>query len=295
MCRPPDFMIIGAMKCATTTLHEQLARQPGVVMSRPKEPNFFSDDELYAQGFDWYYSLFHEPDAQVLCGESSTHYTKLPTYPDTVGRMARALARIKLIYVMRHPIDRLISHYVHEVTTGRIAVGIHEAIDRHPELIAYGRYHMQLAPYFESFGAESVLPVFVKRLASHPQEELERIGRFLGHPGTLRWDHSIKPQNVGRERLRRSALRDILVRAPVLSTIRRRMVPQPLTDTIKAFWRIRTDRPRPTPELLERLRGEFEDDLDQLGAWLGVTLDCDRFHEVTETQPLEWTGTARRL
>ena len=50
----PDFIVIGAMKSATTTLHEQLARQPGIFMSRPKEPNFFSDDENYARGWGWY-------------------------------------------------------------------------------------------------------------------------------------------------------------------------------------------------------------------------------------------------
>ena len=54
----PDFIVIGAMKSATTTLHEQLARQPGVIMSRPKEPNFFSDDRIYARGWGWYSSLF---------------------------------------------------------------------------------------------------------------------------------------------------------------------------------------------------------------------------------------------
>src|SRR5690349_17383952 len=119
MSRPPDFVIIGAMKCATTTLHEQLARQPGIFMSRPKEPNFFSDDEVYARGLDWYRSLFDGAGDSALCGESSTHYTKLPSYPETVGRMARALPRPRLIYVMGHPVDRLISHFVHEVTNGR--------------------------------------------------------------------------------------------------------------------------------------------------------------------------------
>ena len=54
----PDFIVIGAMKSATTTLHEQLARQPGFAMSRLKEPNFFSDDDMYARGWGWYSSLF---------------------------------------------------------------------------------------------------------------------------------------------------------------------------------------------------------------------------------------------
>ena len=58
MSRLPDFIVMGAMKCATSTLHEQLAAQPGFFMSKPKEPNFFSDDEIYARGLDWYRSLF---------------------------------------------------------------------------------------------------------------------------------------------------------------------------------------------------------------------------------------------
>ena len=118
----PDFIVVGAMKSATTTLHEQLARQPGVFMSSPKEPNFFSDDAIYARGWGWYSSLFGEAGPGVVRGESSTHYTKLPTFPRTVERMVHDLPCVKLIYVMRHPIDRLISQYVHELTAGAIRV-----------------------------------------------------------------------------------------------------------------------------------------------------------------------------
>jgi hypothetical protein len=295
MFRPPDFVIIGAMKCATTTLHEQLAGQPRIMMSFPKEPNFFSDDDIYARGFDWYFSLFADADDAAVCGESSTHYTKLPTYPETVRRMSSALDGIKLIYVMRHPIDRLISHYIHEVTTGRITEGIHEAIDRHPELVDFGRYHMQISPYLAEFGPESILPVFFRRLVAHSQDELERIGRFIGAPEPLRWDDKLKAQNVGSERLRRSVLREIIVRSPVLTTIRRHVVPKPVAETIKSLWRARTDPPRPTPELVERLRCVFDEDLEQLGAFLGVHLDCKTFNDVTGRRPLAWSTSAARL
>src|SRR4051794_32998775 len=104
-------------------------------MSRPKEPNFFSDDEIFARGFDWYTSLFQKAELTDLCGESSTHYTKLPTHPHTVERLASALPRVKFIYVMRHPIDRLLSHYGHESANGRMTMGIGEAVDRFSELI----------------------------------------------------------------------------------------------------------------------------------------------------------------
>jgi hypothetical protein len=286
----PDFIVIGAMKCATTTLHAQLARQPGLFMSRIKEPNYFSDDEVFARGPAWYESLFREAGERDCCGEASTHYSKRPTYPRTVDRLARARPHVKLIYVMRHPIDRLVSHYVHECTVGRIApgTGLAEAIEGLPELVDYGRYAMQLRPYREAFGAVRILPVFFRGLALRPQEELERIGRFLGVAGPLRWDETVGPLNVGSERLRRSLVREMLVRAPLVTTIRRRLVPRAGAEALKALWRARL-APPPVPHALKaRLAEVFDDDLAQLGTWLGIALNCDNFREVTASRPYDW-------
>jgi hypothetical protein len=273
----PDFIVIGAMKSATTTLHEQLARQPGVIMSRLKEPNFFSDDEMYARGWEWYSSLFGAASGPCLRGESSTHYTKLPDYPRTVERMARDLPTVKLIYVMRHPIDRLISQYVHEITVGRVNVDIRDAVEQLPELIDYSRYAMQLQPFVESFGPDRILPVFFPRLVSEPQAELERIGRFLEHREVLRWDHTLEPQNVGRERLRPSSIRQAIVQAPVLATLRQRIVPKQWSDGLKEFWRANIDPPTLPRDLEARLREVFDADLAELGSWMGITLDCESF------------------
>ena len=288
MIHRPDFIVIGAMKSATTTLHEQLARQPGLFMCRPKEPNFFSDDENYSRGLGWYEAMFRPAGPEDLRGESSTHYTKLPTYPRTVDRMVRDLPRLKFIYVMRHPIDRLVSQYVHEVTTGRVAVGLREALGYYPELIDYSRYGMQLQPFLDAFGFGAVLPVFFSRLVMHSQAELERIGRFLGHDGPLRWDDALEPQNQGRERLRPSPVREVLVQAPVLTTIRQRVVPRRWARSLKELWRARVEPPRLTPVLEARLREVFDADLAQLGSWLGVRLDCENFHEATVGPAHEW-------
>jgi hypothetical protein len=284
----PDFIVIGAMKSATTTLHEQLARQQGFVMSRPKEPNFFSDDDMYGRGWRWYSSLFERAGAADLRGESSTHYTKLPDYPRTVARMVRDLPRVKFIYVMRHPIDRLMSHYVHELTTGRIKTDIHDAIERHHELIEYSRYAMQLGPFVDAYGFENILPVFFPRLVWHSQSELERIGRFLNHGGPLRWDTGLKPQNRGNERLRPSPIRQALVQVPVLSTLRQRVVPRHWSESLKELWRAQIEPPCLRPDLVARLRDVFDADLAQLGSWLGISLDSDAFHDMTIDRPHDW-------
>ena len=195
--------------------------------------------------------------------------------------MVRDVPHLKLIYVMRHPIDRLVSQYVHELTVGRINVGVREAVERHPELIEYSRYAMQLQPFIEAYGSDSILPVFFPRLVTHSQPELERIGRFLGHEGPLRWDTDLKPQNMGRDRLRASPIRQALVQAPVLSSLRQRIVPRHWSQSVKVFWRADIEPPALPSDLIAHLREVFDADLAQLGSWLGITLDCETFHTTT--------------
>ena len=202
--------------------------------------------------------------------------------------MVRDLPRLKLIYVMRHPIDRLMSQYVHEVTAGRMNLSVREAVERRGELVEYSRYSRQLQPYLEVYGFENVLPVFFPRLVHHSQEELERIGRFLGHDGPLRWDTTLKPQNVGRERLRPSPIRVALVQAPVLSSLRQRIVPRHWSQSLKGLWRAQIDPPTMQPDLIARLRDIFDADLAQLGSWLGISLDCENFHSTTIGQAYDW-------
>jgi hypothetical protein len=286
----PDFIVIGAMKSATTTLHEQLARQAGIFMSRPKEPNFFSDDAIYAQGWSWYSSLFSPAGAADLRGESSTHYSKLPTYPRTLDRLTRDLPRLKLVYVMRHPIDRLVSQYVHEVTAGRIAVDLRDALMQHPELIDYSRYSMQLQPFLDAYGFSAVLPVFFPRLVSRSQEELERIGRFLGHEGPMVWDKALKPLNRGGDRLRPSPVREALVQTPVLNTIRHRVVPRRWSQSLKRLWHAHVEPPRLGPVLTARLSEVFDADLAQLGSWLDLRIDCANFQEATGGRAYDWVA-----
>lgn len=279
MLNYPNFIIIGAMKCATSTLHEQLALQPGIFMSDLKEPNFFSDDDQYAKGINWYTSHFAEATDAPLHGESSTHYTKLPTHPNTVQRLQQNLPDAKFIYIMRHPIDRLVSQYIHEWSQRVISVDINQAIEQHPELISYSQYSRQLAPYLEVFGSDRVLPVFFERMLSEPQAELERICCFLGYNGTPAWSFDLDAQNVSTTRIRKSWWRDALVEAPGLSVIRRRFVPKSFRSWIRNFWSMK-EKPILGRTQTEKLKLVFDDDLRTIGSWMGLELTCDTFKSV---------------
>lgn len=283
----PDFIVIGGMKCATSTLHDQLAQQPGIFMSTPKEPNFFSDDAQYARGLEWYRSLFHDAAPGDLCGESSTHYTKLPTYPQTIQRLRRSVPEARFVYVMRHPIDRLVSHYVHEWTERTIEIPIDQAIEECPRLIQYSLYAMQLEPYFEAFGSARVLGVFFPRLMAHSQQELERMGRFIGYDGAMRWNSTQEASNVSAQRLRRSPLRDAIINLPGLKQVRRGLMPQSLRDRIKRLWMMK-NKPQLSDASMHRLRQIFDEDLATLGRWIGTELNCENFNQVTRDRSFDW-------
>lgn len=288
MTRLPDFIIIGAMKCATSTLHDQLARQPGLFMSTPKEPNFFSDDEQWGRGLDWYGSLFEAVPGDTLCGESSTHYTKLPTYPDTIHRMQETFPRpVKLIYIMRDPIERLISQYIHEWTQRVISEPIDDAIRSHPQLVQYSRYALQIAPYLESFGPEAVLPVFFERLLAAPQEELERVCRFIGYRERPSWCHEDAQTNASSQRRRSNPVRDAILDAPILVALRRRLIPRSWRARLRRLW-VMQDRPTISAPQCRRLRGVLDEDIVQLGDWLGLELSCDNFASIAEQTSPQW-------
>ena len=288
MSRWPDFIIIGAMKCATSTLHEQLARQGGVFMSTPKEPNFFSDDAAWSRGVDSYRGLFADSPPGAVCGESSTHYTKLPTYPSTVDRMRRHLpTNTRFIYVMRHPIDRLVSHYKHGWSQRTITAEIDEAVKRHPELIEYGCYSRQLEPYLDAFGPARVLPVFFDRLEAAPQAELERICAFIGGPAGPRWIDDLPRQNVSGRRVQRTRLRSLLLDSPSLRGLARRTVPRRIRRRIEARWTIRVNVELST-ETERKLTTVFDEDLARLGRWLNLDLRCGSFKQIARRVEPAW-------
>ena len=286
----PDFIIIGAMKCATSTLHEQLSRQPGIFMTEPKEPCFFSNDEVWAKGLKWYRSLYQNAEEGGLCGESSTHYTKLPTYPHTVARMRAHVPEAKLIYVIRHPIDRLVSHYVHDWTERKINAPIDEAVVVHSDLINCSKYAMQIRPFLETYGPANILLVFFEHFLAESQKEFERIARFIGYTGRPQW-YSDKASNVSAKRLRRSPLRDAIVWNPVSTWLRRRFIPEWVRDWVKGFWQMK-QRPQLSEKMHRKLEEIFDEDLAQLSQWTDVDLSCRTFKEVAKVSMPSWTSDA---
>lgn len=290
--RLPDFIIIGAMKSGTSGLHDRLAARSGLFLSRPKEPNFFSDDTVYARGEDWYRSLFAEARPDQLCGEASTHYTKAPSHPHAPERMRSLLDEVRLVYVMRHPIDRIISQYIHQWTENDVLGRIDEAAMKDERFIAYSSYARQIEPYLEAYGPKNVLPVFFERLVAAPNAELARICSFIGDPSPepVHWENPERVHNPSSGRIRHSALRDAVRRTP-LGPIWRGLVTESLRERIKSRWQLES-RPDLSAGEREELERILDRDLARLGDWLGRELTCAGWREQVAANDPAWSAAA---
>ena len=275
------------MKCATTTLHDQLARQPGLFLSTPKEPNFFGEDGQWQLGLEHYGRLFAAAPTDALCGESSTHYTKRREFPLACARMAATIPGVRLVYLMKHPVERLVSHYIHEWSQQVIDLPLERAVERHPELVEYSCYAEQLAPYLEAFGQDAVLPVFVPWMQRHPQQTLETVARHIGLTTPVLWQTEVERSNVSEQRLRLSPWMRWAVEHPVLQAARRQLVPRTWRDRIKDRLRM-TKRPELSPALRLHLEERFDQDLSRLGDRLGWSLNCAGFNETVSQRPASW-------
>jgi hypothetical protein len=145
-------LIIGAQRCGTTSLFYYLAGHPQVATPRTKEIHFF--DLQYERGLDWYVEHFAgttaEPDkrvARVVRGEASPYYI---FHPHAVSRIRKDLPDVKLIALLRNPVDRAYSHYWHQVRLGNEHLPFEAAIANEPKRLAGEMQKVEDAPSYKS-------------------------------------------------------------------------------------------------------------------------------------------------
>ena len=155
-------------------------------MPREKETDFFVENKAWHRGLLWYSSLF--PDLLVI-GEASPNYTKRVDFPGKPERVTSTCADIKLIYVVRDPLDRFLSQYRHTVGMGGLKRG---EISEHEcnHILNTGLYTHQLSAWLEHFAREQILIVDHSDLSKAPIETLNAVQTFL----------CATPQNLSSER-----------------------------------------------------------------------------------------------
>lgn len=208
----PNFLVLGAAKCGTTSLCTWVGRHPDVMISTPKEPVFFELE--YSKGLDYYSeTYFKEWDGERAIGEGRVYNLFLPFVPE---RIRGALPNARLVAILRDPVERAHSHWWHRVTRGYEQRPFEEAVSeelvslrdgrefklklnetlwrsnvfpgaashhtadlKHVPYVEMGHYGLQLSRYFAIFPREQIRVVFLRDLRERREEVVRGLWDFL--------------------------------------------------------------------------------------------------------------------
>lgn len=272
----PGFLIIGAQKAGTTTLYRDLLENPAIFLPTDKEPgNLREDGVLTDAGRSAYATHFAGAGSHQICGEATTSYTKRPDIPGVPARARHLLGdKLKVIYLVRDPISRIISHHHHELTSGQVSCGIDEAVRTYPRFVNYSRYAMQITPWREALGPEQVLILHFETYIENRLETIAFVCRFLGieahcdvvHPNAVynKSETNPVPPSGLLKVAQHSRWYQSLVR-PLLSASARYKLRYALLPKAP---------PRPDPPEIETVRwltDQLRQDVEELGAMMGRT------------------------
>lgn len=227
--RLPDFIVVGAAKCGTTTLYGYLCLDPRVFMSTPKEPCFFDEKGSRGDGIGWYRGLFADAREGQILGEASTNYTRYPQVPDVPAKIHALIPEARLIFLMRDPVQRTYSHFVHrwarETHPGEpFSVPFREYVEQDRMCIDSSDYALQLDQYMPHFDRSRLLLLTFEQFMSDRAGALRQLGDFLGLDGLERFAATEVHEGDTKEFLaikgRGAALSSLYARAPWLRRVK---------------------------------------------------------------------------
>lgn len=171
----PSFLGLGALKAATTLLHALLDAHPSISMARGmKEVRFFNLH--YERGLGWYEGLF-QPGPGQISGEVSPDYLYDPR---CAPRIAEAVPEARLIAILRDPVTRTWSQYLHFRRERYYRGDFDRFLDEHPNALERNLYHQQLSRYLDLFPRERVKILLFEPFTADPTAAIGEVYDFLG-------------------------------------------------------------------------------------------------------------------
>ncbi|MFO8062689.1 MAG: sulfotransferase [bacterium] len=256
----PDFIIIGAMKCGTGSLYKYISTHPEIIPSSVKETNFFLQEESRNREIE-YRRCFRGNGKYAF--EASPNYSKCHLYPGVPGRMHSLLPDIKLIYLVRDPIERIKSHYVHNYCHGRENNTFSEAIRENNNYMLTSRYFFQIMSFLEFYKKNRIFVVQSEHLRNETEHTLDSIFQFLGISPD--YDHTIinkrfhKSSNKRRSTVFEQYFRDKTKNKYLLGVLRK---------STKMFGKP-VDKPQISSEDENLLKEQLQSDTDELRKFTG--------------------------
>ncbi len=271
MSRLPDFLVIGAQKAGTTTLYADLRAQPAIGMSSIKEPEVLIKLPDAKDATAYYERLFPDNRAHLRRGEASTHYSQLTLHAGIPERAKSLLGSdLRLIYLVRNPVERAISHHYHAFSRDRCDGDVDQAVRDDPAFVDNGRYAMQLEPWRDVFGPDAVMVIVFEEYVRDRAATLAALGDFLSVPVDPALIDAGKSFNKSEGNRVYGYLRPLLRRDAYRLFIRR-AVPERIRQRVRDLVAPKApDRPpAPRPDTVDWLVERLAPDADALRHLLG--------------------------
>ncbi|MEM9789425.1 MAG: sulfotransferase domain-containing protein [Planctomycetota bacterium] len=270
--RFPDFLYVGAMKAGTTTLKHDLAQNPHVYLPAAEEPtDLIHPEALSDAGRSAYASHYRFAEPQQLCGDGSTCYSKMPEFQGVPNRARQLLGDdIKVLYSVREPVSRIVSHHYHFYALDRAPASIDEAVRNDPQFINHTRYAWQIEPWIDTFGRDRIHIEHFEEYTSDRRAGIERVCAFLGVPsevgeidGDKRYNASTNHRRVVWPLNRVAPTIKRVVNDSRLGTVLPRGWVEGVKRTISQPPKARPAPP--SPDTVDFILASLRDDIDRLG------------------------------
>ena len=214
--RLPDFIIIGAMKAGTTSLFSYLNQHYQLKSSIVKEVHYFDSPNYRENNHAWYRARFPIVSNELKTYEAPPRYIVNPDVPE---RIHKAIPDVKLIAILRNPVERAISHHNHMFIGGKEELGLMEALEAEEGRLEYalknrdyleanyvtysyklrGHYAEQLEAYYKHFSKEQILVLSMQQLREDVQGTLKEIYDFVGIDNSVVIE-DVKPRHVAKSK-----------------------------------------------------------------------------------------------
>jgi len=266
--RLPDFLLLGAPKSGTTSLAAWLGAHRDVFVPPQKELHFFSREDRWSQGRDWYTAEFERAGSRRLAGEATPNYLD---HEPTAARVASLVPGARLIAILREPVDRAWSHHCYDRDLDIDATPFDQVVataggpDEH-RYLWQGRYVRHLERFVAVMPRDQLLVLWFDELRDDPEQTWRQVCEFLDiAPDPV-------PAAVGSVHNRHYTVRLPWVRRAMVRGRAWKRLPFGLAGRLDGLLRAERPYDELSPELRTRLRATYAADNQALADWLGRPL-----------------------
>lgn len=196
----PHFLVIGAMRAGTTSFHQFLASHPDIHLPHIKETDFFIARQNWQRGTEWYQHQYTLENRGAF-GEVCPNYAKADVFPGVPERAQAFNPNMRILYIVRDPVERAISHYHHSLSYDQSLPPPADLIGSEPGLhiLRTSQYMFQIRPWLKHFDEEQIAILDFQDLLENPQHTAQLVADHLGIPSDGFDARALKPANSSRD------------------------------------------------------------------------------------------------